>query len=125
MSLASSHTVFVTAIRLEPGREDVCGITAVRWCRPDGGRSEETSPADLGLWLMAGRTRAFVKWPDGRRGPELRALRCPDLCVACGPDAQDDPLLTLPRFGPRMRRGRSRSLQRAGVLAATFTLRSG
>lgn len=129
MSLASSRTVFVIAIRLAPGREDACGITAVRWC-PDGGRSEETSAADLGLWLTKGRTRAFVRWPDGRTGPELRAVRCPDLCLACGPDAQDDRLLTLPRFGSRSRRGRPRRHEShmqppAGVLTATFTLRSG
>ena len=133
MSLASSRTVFVTAIRLASGREDACGITAVRW-RPDGGRPEEVSAADLGLWLTAGRTRAFVKWPDGRTGPELRAVRCPDRCVACGPDAQDDLLLTLPRFGSRIRRHRSRSHRHrpqsqiqepVGVLVATFTLRSG
>jgi hypothetical protein len=121
MSLASSRTVFVTAIRLAPGREDVCGITAVRWCA-DGGRSEEASAADLGLWLTSGQTRAFVRWDDGTTGPELRAVRCPELCVGCGSVAKDDALLTLPQFGRRARR--RKLLASGGTFTPTFTLRA-
>ncbi|WP_157630499.1 hypothetical protein [Kribbella catacumbae] len=104
-SLASFTTLYVTAIRVvEPG--DLADITAIRW---DGGdlAPEESSVADFIGWLDRGDARAFVRQPDGARGPRivvsdsggqryLRSLRA----TADQPDA----LLLLPRWQPSKKR---------------------
>ena len=69
VSLASYTTLYITAIRTV-GADSLENITAVQF---DGGYTgaEESSVGDLVRRLGRNDVRAYVRRPDGSRGPEV------------------------------------------------------
>lgn len=99
VSLASYTTLYITAVRTA-GADRVENITAVQF---DGGYtgSEESSVGDLIRWLGRSDVRAYVRRPDGSRGPEVVVDDHEDqpcLRSRVDEDAGRDCLLTLPRL---------------------------
>ncbi len=94
MSLSSYTSLYITAIQLDEGRNDVLGIRAVRWC-PDAGQPEESSVGDLAHWIASNRGVVYLRWPDGTTGPRVRTNGD---CLYTSTGGQSDPLLLLPHF---------------------------
>lgn len=99
VSLASYTTLYITAIRTV-GPDSLENITAVRF---DGGHTgaEESSVGDLIRWLGRSDVRAYVRRPDGGRGPEVLVDHSdgrPCLRSRVDDDQGLDCLLTLPRW---------------------------
>lgn len=110
VSLASYTTLYISGIRMAGG-DELENIVAVRF---DGGSSgsEESSVGDLIRWLRRTDARAYVRQPDGSRGPEVlvdhheAGLRlCSQVDDAVGLDC----LLTLPRLNGEKRVAHRRS----------------
>lgn len=98
MSLASHSTLVVTAIRLADGREDLPGVTGLRWEAGYGG-PEECSIGDLVRWIERGHGNAYVQRPNGTRGARLQVVAGQSRqYVRSNSDELHDTLLTLPRF---------------------------
>jgi len=101
MSLASFAALMITAVRMSEGRNDLRGITHVRW-ETDYAVSEESSVEDLIHWLNSGSGRAYIQLPDGTRGPHIEiAGHGRNLYITSAPDDESlDALLTLRRLNP-------------------------
>jgi len=99
MSLASYTTLSITAVGMAEGWDGLRGIATVRWECPSGD-SEESSVDDLIRWLRTGGGRAYVKAPDGTRGPKVFVVGTDANRYICSnPDDETaDALLQLPRF---------------------------
>lgn len=99
MSLATQAVLVVTGIRFAERRDDLAGITRVRWegSHPE---PEECSVSDLIGWMIRRRGRAYVRRPDGSKGPLVQVVQEPErryLCSVPGDDGRDL-LLALPRI---------------------------
>ncbi|MGW1342692.1 hypothetical protein ACWCOV_16710 [Kribbella sp. NPDC002412] len=110
VSLASYTTLYISAIRTAGG-DGLENIVAVRF---DGGSSgsEESSVGDLIRWLRRTDARAYVRQPDGSRGPEVLVddhEGRPRLCSRVDAEAGLDCLLTLPRLNGEKRVAHRRS----------------
>jgi len=101
MSLASFAALMITAVRMAEGRDDLRGITHVRW-ETDYAVSEESSVEDLIHWLNSGTGRAYIRLPDGTRGARIEvAGHGSHLYLTSNPDDESlDALLTLRRLNP-------------------------
>ena len=100
-SLASFTTLYVTAIRVD-GPNDLKNIAALRL---DGELlgTEESSVADFIAWLDRGHGRAFVRQPDGGRGPRVHVEYDGERRYVSSRSEdwdQEDALLRLPRWEP-------------------------
>jgi hypothetical protein len=99
MSLASRSALLVTGIRMAEGREDLLGVAQVRWECPHA-EPEECSVGDLIYWIERSKGKAYVRQPNGSRGPRLQVVEGPTRRYIRSSPAEDghDILLTLPRF---------------------------
>ena len=99
MSLASFAVLMIIAIRMSDDRDDLRGITHVQWTTGYAG-SEESSVQDLIHWLTTRAGRAYVRLPDGTRGPRVQVAGTGrQLYLRSHPDDESwDPLLSLPRL---------------------------
>jgi hypothetical protein len=99
MSLATQVVLLVTGIRFADRRDDLAGIARVRW-EGNHAEPEECSVSDLIGWMIRRRGRAYVRRPDGSRGPLLEVVQEPErryLRSGPGDDGRDF-LLALPRI---------------------------
>jgi hypothetical protein len=121
VSLASYRTVVITAINLADGRENLRGIAHLRW-EGDDGAAEESSVEDFIRWLDRVEGRAYVRLPNGARGPQVdvvgagsqRHLRSDPY------DETTDALLTLPRLRPVAPAQRTPAHRRGGRQAGSL-----
>jgi hypothetical protein len=99
MSLASHSALLVTGIRMAEGRDDLLGLDRVRWECPQD-EPEESSIGDLIYWIEHHKVRAYVRQPNGSRGPRLEVVDGPTRRYLRSRPAGDghDILLSLPRF---------------------------
>jgi hypothetical protein len=116
MSLASYPAVTVTAIAMSQERDDLRDIARVQWSAPHG-ELEDSSIEDVIRWLEHSAGIAYVRQPDGSRGPRIRVVAAStQRYIASNPDDEAaDALLTLPRLdsaAPPDRRPRSRRAAR-------------
>ncbi|GAA1718139.1 hypothetical protein GCM10009745_78630 [Kribbella yunnanensis] len=112
MSLASYPAVTVTAIAMSQERDELRGISRVQWAAPHGGL-EDSSIDDVIRWIEHSAGIAYVRAPDGGRGPRIRVVDAnPQRYIRSNPDDEAaDALLTLPRLDrvtPPTRPSRSR-----------------
>ncbi|GAA3113366.1 hypothetical protein JOF29_002871 [Kribbella aluminosa] len=98
MSLATQFILDITAVRMQHGRDDLRGVEAVRWESISAVR-EECSVGDLIWWMTRGGGRAYVRLPDGVRGPRIEVVDGRRFHLRSGPaDDGYDCLLRLPRI---------------------------
>jgi hypothetical protein len=99
MSLATQVVLQITGVRFAERRDDLAGVVRVRW-EGNHAEPEECSVSDLMGWMVRRGGRAYVRRPDGSRGPKLQVVQEPErryLCSGPGEDGRDL-LLALPRI---------------------------